>query len=144
MCICFCLTCKPLSSPMRRYVSTPSHILRRLMCNVYMLSISCKDQLLTGGSYHLRFGHHPSRDEVHDHQPNPHAEAELFFHSLLCHGRLADALPALVSVLRDTVPVLEVLACIPARAIPKAAGCIRKTSNALKICLKHLKMPFLP
>ena len=37
-------------------------------------------------------------------------------------GRLADALPALVSVLRDTVPVLEVLARIPARAVPKTAG----------------------
>ena len=59
---------------------------------------------------------------MHDHRPNPHAEAELFFHSLLCHGRLADALPALVSVLCDTVPVLEVLVHILARAIPKAAG----------------------
>ncbi|KAN0107393.1 Mediator complex subunit MED14 domain containing protein [Russula decolorans] len=88
----------------------------------YTLSISCKDQLLTGGSYHLRFGRLPSRDEAHDHRPNPHAEAELFFHALLRNGRLADALPALVSVLRDTVPVLEVLARIPARAIPKAAG----------------------
>ncbi|KAI0273942.1 mediator complex subunit MED14-domain-containing protein [Russula aff. rugulosa BPL654] len=88
----------------------------------YTLSISCKDQLLTGGSYHLRFGRLPSRDEAHDHRPNPHTEAELFFHALLRQGRLADALPALVSVLRDTVPVLEVLARIPARAIPKAAG----------------------
>ncbi|KAF8482456.1 MED14-domain-containing protein [Russula ochroleuca] len=88
----------------------------------YTLSISCKDQLLTGGSYHLRFGRHPSRDEAHDHRPNPHAEAEHFFHALLRHGRLADALPALVSVLRDTVPVLEVLARIPAHAVPKAAG----------------------
>jgi mediator of RNA polymerase II transcription subunit 14 len=40
----------------------------------------------------------------------------------LRQGRLADALPALVSVLRDTVPVLEVLARIPARAVPKTAG----------------------
>ena len=81
-----------------------------------MLSISCKDKLLTGGSYHLRFG-----DEAHDHRPNPHAEAELFFHTLLHQGRLADTLPALVSVLRDTLPVLEVLARIPSCAIPKAA-----------------------
>jgi mediator of RNA polymerase II transcription subunit 14 len=88
----------------------------------YTLSISCKDQLLTGGSYHLRFGRLPSRDEAHDHRPNPHAEAEHFLHALLRRGRLADALPALVSVLRDTVPVLEVLARIPARAVPKAAG----------------------
>jgi mediator of RNA polymerase II transcription subunit 14 len=43
-------------------------------------------------------------------------------HALLRQGRLADALPALVSVLRDTVPILEVLARIPARAVPKAAG----------------------
>lgn len=88
----------------------------------YTLSISCKDQLLTGGSYHLGFGRLPSRDEAHDHRPNPHAEAEDFFHALLRHGRLADTLPALVSVLRDTVPVLEVLARIPARAVPKAAA----------------------
>ncbi|KAH9963764.1 mediator complex subunit MED14-domain-containing protein [Russula dissimulans] len=88
----------------------------------YTLSISCKDQLFTGGSYNLRFGRLPSQDEAHDHRPNPHSEAEHFFHALLRQGRLADALPALVSVLRDTVPVLEVLAFIPARAIPKAAG----------------------
>jgi len=88
----------------------------------YTLSISCKDQLLTGGSYNLRFGRLPSQNEAHDHRPNRHSEAEHFFHALLRQGRLADALPALVSVLRDTVPVLEVLARIPARAIPKAAG----------------------
>ncbi|KAI9442706.1 MED14-domain-containing protein [Lactarius indigo] len=73
----------------------------------YTLSISCKDQLLTGGSYCLRFGRLPP---------------ESFLHALLRQGRLADALPALVSILRDTVPVLEVLTRIPARAIPKAAG----------------------
>lgn len=58
----------------------------------------------------------------HDHRPNPHADAEPFFHALLRQGRLSDALPALVSVLRDTVPVLEVLARIPARAVPKTAS----------------------
>ncbi|KAI9510089.1 mediator complex subunit MED14-domain-containing protein [Russula earlei] len=88
----------------------------------YTLSISCKDQLLTGGSYNLRFGRLPSRNEAHNHRPNPHSDAEPFFHALLRQGRLADALPALVSVLRDTVPVLEVLARIPTRAVPKAAG----------------------
>ena len=86
----------------------------------YTLSISCKDQLLTGGSYSLQFGRLPSA--THDTRPNPHTEAEPFLHALLRQGRLADALPALVSVLRDTVPVLEVLTRIPARAIPKAAG----------------------
>ncbi|KAF8256603.1 mediator complex subunit MED14-domain-containing protein [Lactarius quietus] len=91
----------------------------------YTLSITCKDQLPTGGSYSLQFGRlsliaHSGHG--HDTRPNPHAEAELFLHALLRQGRLADALPALVSVLRDTVPVLEVLTRIPARAIPKAAG----------------------
>jgi mediator of RNA polymerase II transcription subunit 14 len=50
-------------------------------------------------------------------------------HALLRQGRLADALPALVSILRDTVPVLEVLARIPARAVPKAAGWWRVMFN---------------
>src|SRR5712691_3520014 len=75
-----------------------------------------------GGSYNLHFRRLPSQDEAHDHRPNPHSEAQPFFHALLRQGRLADALPALVSVLRDTVPILEVLARIPARAVPKAAG----------------------
>ena len=94
----------------------------------YTLSISCKDQLLTGGSYSLQFGrlpvaaHDGAAHDGHDTRPNPHAEAEPFLHAVLRQGRLADALPALVSVLRDTVPVLEVLARIPARAIPKAAA----------------------
>ena len=89
----------------------------------YTLSISCKDQLLTGGSYSLQFGRLPVvTHNGHDTRPNPHTEAEPFLHALLRQGRLADALPALVSVLRDTVPVLEVLTRIPARAIPKAAG----------------------
>lgn len=89
----------------------------------YTLSISCKDQLLMGGSYCLQFGRLPvTTHDRHDDRPNPHAEAESFLHALLRQGRLADALPALVSILRDTVPVLEVLTRIPARAIPKAAG----------------------
>ncbi|KAI0296496.1 mediator complex subunit MED14-domain-containing protein [Multifurca ochricompacta] len=98
----------------------------------YTLSISCKDQLLTGGSYHLHFGrlHLPAQDEAHHHRPNPHSKAEPFFHALLRHGRLADALPAMVSVLRDTVPILEVLTHItPARAVPKAAGWWRVMFN---------------
>ncbi|KAI0256324.1 hypothetical protein BJV78DRAFT_1151084 [Lactifluus subvellereus] len=68
------------------------------------------------------FGRLPSREEVHNHRPNPHEEVEPFLHALLRQGRLAGALPALVIVLRDTVPVLEVLARIPARAAPKAVG----------------------
>jgi hypothetical protein len=95
----------------------------------YTLSISCQDQLLTGGSYNLHFGRLPSQDEAHNHRPNPHEKAELFLHALLRQGRLADALPALVSVLRDTVPVLEVLTRIPARAVPKAAGWWRVMFN---------------
>jgi hypothetical protein len=51
----------------------------------------------------------------------PHSEVESF-HALLHQGHLADALPALVSVLHDTVPILEVLVHIPACAVPKAAG----------------------
>jgi mediator of RNA polymerase II transcription subunit 14 len=84
---------------------------------------------LTGGSYNLHFGRLPSQEEAHNHRPNPHIEAEAFLHALLRQGRLADALPALVSILRDTVPVLEVLARIPARAVPKAAGWWRVMFN---------------
>jgi len=112
---------------MRRYVIQVQPYCTLSHCHPrqdYTLSISCKDQLLTGGSYSLQFGRLPvaTTQDGHDTRPNPHTEAEPFLHALLRQGRLADALPALVSVLRDTVPVLEVLTRIPARAIPKAAG----------------------
>ncbi|KAI0248188.1 mediator complex subunit MED14-domain-containing protein [Lactifluus subvellereus] len=59
----------------------------------YTLSISCEDQLLTGGSYNLHFGRLPPQGQAHNHRPNLHAEADAFLHALLRQGRLADALP---------------------------------------------------
>ncbi|EIM79913.1 MED14-domain-containing protein [Stereum hirsutum FP-91666 SS1] len=91
----------------------------------YTVSITCTDQLSTsGGTYNLHFSRIPSTPSTatSDSQPpfsatttssprgyNPHTDAQAFFRSLLRQGRLSTALPSLVSVLRDTVPVVEVL-----------------------------------
>ncbi|KAA1472975.1 MED14-domain-containing protein [Dentipellis sp. KUC8613] len=81
----------------------------------YTVSIKCTDQLhhLHAGSYSLRF----SRLAPGQQRPyNPHTEAEPFLCALLRQGRLPTTLPALVAVLRDTVPVLELLEAIRRQA----------------------------
>ncbi|TFY52257.1 hypothetical protein EVG20_g10628 [Dentipellis fragilis] len=85
----------------------------------YTVSIKCTDQLhhLHAGSYSLRFSRlAPSASPGQQRPYNPHTEAEPFLCALLRQGRLPATLPALVAVLRDTVPVLELLEAIRAEA----------------------------
>ncbi|KAJ7928568.1 mediator complex subunit MED14-domain-containing protein [Mycena leptocephala] len=69
----------------------------------YTVSISCEDQLSTGGNFDLRFSRcEPSLDNF-----NPHDDAEPFLRNILRHGqgRLAPSLHRLVTFLRETLPI---------------------------------------
>ncbi|KAJ7502829.1 mediator complex subunit MED14-domain-containing protein [Mycena galericulata] len=69
----------------------------------YTVSISCEDQLSTGGNFDLRFSRcEPSVDNY-----NPHDDAEPFLRNILRHGqgRLAPSLHRLVTFLRETLPI---------------------------------------
>ncbi|KAH9485239.1 Mediator of RNA polymerase II transcription subunit 14 [Psilocybe cubensis] len=81
----------------------------------YTVSITCEDQLSsTGGSFNLEF----SRIEPEDQNAmetdigfdsfNPHEDAEPFFRDILrhAHGRLAPSLHYLVTLLRNTLPIV--------------------------------------
>ncbi|KAJ7188529.1 mediator complex subunit MED14-domain-containing protein [Mycena filopes] len=69
----------------------------------YTVSISCEDQLSTGGNFDLRF----SRCESSVDSFNPHDDAEPFLRSILRHGhgRLAPSLHRLITFLRETLPI---------------------------------------
>ncbi|KAJ7078861.1 mediator complex subunit MED14-domain-containing protein [Mycena belliarum] len=69
----------------------------------YSVSISCEDQLSTGGNFDLRF----SRDDSSLETFNPHDDAEPFLRNILRHGhgRLAPSLHRLVTFLRETLPI---------------------------------------
>ncbi|KAI0068848.1 MED14-domain-containing protein [Artomyces pyxidatus] len=96
----------------------------------YTVSITCTDQLsANGGSYDLYFSRlppssaGPTQNSSGSQRPyNPHTEAEPFLHNLLSRGKLSQTLPALVAVLRSTVPILEVLEEIRAGATAPRAG----------------------
>ena len=96
----------------------------------YSVSITSIDQLsATGGSYSLRF----SRCDGHG-GDNPHGDAEPFFRNLLRAGKLLSSLNRVVSVLRDTLPIVALLETFRSEAVatgsfldsfPKAAGWYR-------------------
>jgi len=96
----------------------------------YSVSITSVDQLsATGGSYSLRF----SRCDGHG-GDNPHGDAEPFFRNLLRAGKLLPSLNRVVSVLRDTLPIVALLETFRSEAVargsfldsfPKAAGWYR-------------------
>ncbi|KAJ7690643.1 MED14-domain-containing protein [Mycena rosella] len=69
----------------------------------YTVSISCEDQLSTGGNFDLRF----SRCDSSLDSFNPHDDAEPFLRNILRHGhgRLAPSLHRLVTFLRETLPI---------------------------------------
>ncbi|KAJ7128933.1 mediator complex subunit MED14-domain-containing protein [Mycena crocata] len=69
----------------------------------YTVSISCEDQLSTGGNFDLRF----SRCDTSVDNFNPHDDAEPFLRNILRHGqgRLAPSLHRLVTFLHDTLPI---------------------------------------
>ncbi|KAG6866650.1 hypothetical protein C0991_000760 [Blastosporella zonata] len=83
----------------------------------YTVSISCEDQLSPmGGNFDLRFsrcqrlnaGQNQDKDQDFF---NPHDDAEPFLRNILRHGhgRLAPSLHRLVTLLRDTLPIVTVL-----------------------------------
>jgi len=79
----------------------------------YTVAITCVDQLSpTGGSYELRFSRPkppqpPNGDLDHlQNRYNPHSDVEPFMRNILRHGRLAPSLQRLVSLLRDTLPIV--------------------------------------
>ncbi|KAG6821038.1 hypothetical protein H0H93_007928 [Arthromyces matolae] len=77
----------------------------------YTVSISCQDQLSPiGGNFDLRFSRRTSGDKNQD-LFNPHDDAEPFLRNILRHGhgRLAPSLHRLVTLLRETLPIVTVL-----------------------------------
>ena len=99
----------------------------------YSVSLTCTDELSSNrSSYHLRFSRvipdndmHPPPSDPNAMQvdapltpilTNPHEDAEPFLCALLGHGKLSVALYRLVSLLRETLPVVAELEEIRAAA----------------------------
>ena len=86
----------------------------------YTVSISCQDQLSspTGGNFDLDFSRIPPKGATGTNDPadtfNPHEDAEPFLRDILRHGhgRLAPSLHRLVTLLRDTLPIVVELEVI--------------------------------
>jgi len=86
----------------------------------YTISISCQDQLSspTGGNFDLDFSRIPPKGATGTDDPadtfNPHEDAEPFLKDILRHGhgRLAPSLHRLVTLLRDTLPIVVELEAI--------------------------------
>lgn len=77
------------------------------------MSISCEDQLSpTGGNFDLEFSRVQASDAMETDVPfdtvNPHEEAVPFLRNILRHGhgKLAQSLHRLVTLLRDTLPIV--------------------------------------
>ncbi|KAJ7755751.1 mediator complex subunit MED14-domain-containing protein [Mycena maculata] len=95
----------------------------------YTVSISCEDQLSTGGNFDLRFSRSGSSPDTF----NPHDDAEPFLRNILRHGhgRLAPSLHRLVTFLRETLPIAAELEDIRQQSqgaidtFAKAAGWFR-------------------
>jgi mediator of RNA polymerase II transcription subunit 14 len=117
----------------------------------YTVSISCQDQLSpSGGAFDLEFSRTLSPNGMDTDAEmdnfNPHEDAEPFLRDILrhTHGRLAPSLHCLVTLLRDTLPIVVVLRAIRQEAkrncmnldvFPKAAGWYRLIYNDLKHAL---------
>ncbi|KZT24268.1 MED14-domain-containing protein [Neolentinus lepideus HHB14362 ss-1] len=99
----------------------------------YTVSITCTDQLSpSGGTYELRFSR--AKYSGLEERFNPHEDSEPFLRSLLRQGRLASSLQMLVSLLRQTLPIVIELDEIlkeasekghPLDTFPKAVGWYR-------------------
>lgn len=94
----------------------------------YTLSLTCTDQLSsTGGSYHLRFGRVERDDDMEvdgellRSTHNPHEDVEPYMRNLLRHGPLTSTLHRLVSLLRETLPIVAELEEIRAAAARSGA-----------------------
>ncbi|KAL1667181.1 mediator complex subunit MED14-domain-containing protein [Schizophyllum commune] len=78
----------------------------------YTVSIYYQDQLtLAGGTFYLRFSREKTDSAMDDDRFNPHADAEPFMRNILQrgHGKLAPSLVRLVTLLRDTLPIVQEL-----------------------------------
>ncbi|TRM70306.1 mediator complex subunit MED14-domain-containing protein [Schizophyllum amplum] len=78
----------------------------------YTVSIYYQDQLtLAGGTFYLRFSREKTDSVMDDDRFNPHADAEPFMRNILQrgHGKLAPSLVRLVTLLRDTLPIVQEL-----------------------------------
>ena len=107
-------------------VSIFSQVSYSLNLQDYTVSISCQDQLSpTGGNFDLDFSRIPSHDATGTDSPadtfNPHEDAEPFLRDILRHGhgRLAPSLHRLVTLLRDTLPIVVELETIRKESIQK-------------------------
>lgn len=79
----------------------------------YSVSINCGSQLyLAQGPYELHFSR-PRRTNQNGNEEqsryNPHSEVEPFMRNILRHGSLGPSLHRLVSLLRDTLPIVLTL-----------------------------------
>ena len=116
----------------------------------YAVSLTCTDDLNTNrSSYHLRFSRilpndHMQVDDAPDPTHNPHEDVELFLCNLLGHGKLSTALHRLVSLLRETLPIVAELEDIRTAAaqkgevidtFPKSAGWFRVLYGDLRHAL---------
>ncbi|KAL1745364.1 mediator complex subunit MED14-domain-containing protein [Schizophyllum fasciatum] len=78
----------------------------------YTVSIYYQDQLaLEGGKFYLRFSREKMDSAMDDDRYNPHADAEPYMRSILQRGQniLAPSLVQLVTILRDTLPIVQEL-----------------------------------
>ena len=99
----------------------------------YIVSITYQP---LGGAYELYFSRATDEDveEQLESRYNPHEDVEPFLRNMLQHGKLAVSFHALVSLLRDTLPIVVELEEIRVNAtkrgenveiFPKAAGWYR-------------------
>ena len=79
----------------------------------YSVSINCGSQLYLIGPYELHFSRPRSRiqkgDDDEQSRYNPHSEVEPFMRNILRPGSLGPSLHRLVSLLRDTLPIVLTL-----------------------------------
>ncbi|RDX48026.1 MED14-domain-containing protein [Lentinus brumalis] len=116
----------------------------------YAVSLTCTDEIQTNrSSYHLRFSRvlpddQMQVDDIPDPTHNPHEDVELFLCNLLGYGKLSTALHRLVSLLRETLPIVAELEDIRVAAarkgesidtFPKSAGWFRVLYGDLRHAL---------
>jgi mediator of RNA polymerase II transcription subunit 14 len=125
----------------------------------YTVSITCEDQISgTGGNFVLRFarrklpigltsssGDFMDVDIAEEDLFNPHDDAEPFLRPIL-RGKLAPSLNRLVTLLRETLPIVTELEAIRREeekanrvvdAYPKAAGWYRLLYGDLRYNITH-------
>ncbi len=133
-----------------RLIGFDLHTVEFTYAGDYAVSLTCTDELASNKrSYHLRFsrvvpGDAMEVDDMPDSSQNPHEDAELFLCALLSHRTLSTALHRLVTILRETLPIvteLEDIRVAAARSgdcidtFPKSAGWYRVLYGDLRHAL---------